>query len=98
MSALAVAFTSFSKVNSFTNRWLNHSQRWLRIRKKTLAIECGGSNYIVCVYEKDQRSYVAKVEEIDEDDNDLHVLFMTPHLSFNSRAHVIFWFTRLDLL
>ena len=62
------------------------------------AAECGEDDYIVCVYEKDQELYVAKAEEIDEDDNDLHMLFMTPHLSFNSRAHVICWLTRSDLL
>lgn len=55
------------------------------------AVKCGEADCIVCVHEKDQQFYVAKVQEIDKDD-------MTLDVSFNSRAHVIYWLTRPDLI
>ena len=52
----------------------------------------------IILYEEDQQLYVAKAEEIDQDDNDLHISFMISYFSFNSIAQVIRWPAGPDVL
>ena len=51
---------------------------------------------ILC--EEDQQLYVVKVEEIDQDNNYLHISFMILYFSLNSRAQVIRWPAGPDVL